>query len=366
MIHRFRSLKYAAPLVPALFLLLYGCADPNNGDSGPQNNIELPPGKWTELTPAPSPSARILHAAVYDSNRKQVILFGGKDESGFLNDTWCYDPVENVWEQHNTVGSPPPRLGHVMVYDPVQDRVVLFGGEGELGEILNDMWAYDVLSKTWSLLQPVGVVPSARQEAAVAYDPDNQQMILFGGKTDAGLDDETWAFDLVTNLWEKKAPPASPSARSGHTLAYDSFNHQAILFGGDTSAGRSDETWAYAVFNDTWSPLFPPNKPAPRSLHGMVYETEKRRVLMYGGFVSGSPIPNGETWVFDYSTGQWTQLFPPAPVPKARFLHAMTYDPSTLQTILFGGAVQGCGSPGCSVDSEFFAADTWMYQSDVQ
>jgi len=36
---------------------------------------------------------------------------------------------------------PPGRAGHMMVYDPVGGRVLLFGGTGQ-GSYLRDTWAY--------------------------------------------------------------------------------------------------------------------------------------------------------------------------------------------------------------------------------
>ncbi|MCC6676314.1 MAG: hypothetical protein IT436_04145 [Phycisphaerales bacterium] len=47
-------------------------------------------GGWTAL-PGPSPSARAGHAMAYDSDRDEVVLFGGAGASGpRLNDTWIW------------------------------------------------------------------------------------------------------------------------------------------------------------------------------------------------------------------------------------------------------------------------------------
>ncbi len=89
-----------------------------------------------------------------------MILFGGFDASDTpLGDTWAYDPVANSWtELHPSGGSPPARIGHSMVYDPVARRVMMFGGSAQAGAAFGDTWAYDAGANSWTELQPKGQV----------------------------------------------------------------------------------------------------------------------------------------------------------------------------------------------------------------
>ena len=59
-------------------------------------------------------------------------------------------------------GTPPSaRDGHTAIYDPVRDRMVVFGGDD--GALRNDVWALTLSgSPAWSALAPVGTPPSAR------------------------------------------------------------------------------------------------------------------------------------------------------------------------------------------------------------
>ncbi|HLB01867.1 MAG TPA: kelch repeat-containing protein, partial [Nitrospiria bacterium] len=145
-------------LILSLILLLIGCADPQKEDS--VSNNPLPPGQWIQTTPNPSPSARIMHAMVYDRLDHQVILFGGLDANGALDDTWIYNPSTHQWTELFPISSPPARAGHAMVYDESRSRVILFGGKGLLG-FLNDTWAYDPGTNTWTPLSP-GTSPPER------------------------------------------------------------------------------------------------------------------------------------------------------------------------------------------------------------
>ena len=46
------------------------------------------------------------------------------------------------------------------------------------------------------------------------------QVLLFGGEDAAGLDGETWVYDLSANTWTEKALSGGPSARKWHAMAY--------------------------------------------------------------------------------------------------------------------------------------------------
>ena len=102
---------------------------------------------WTDLHPTGDlPLARAGHSMVCDPTSGRVILFGGWDgnSSTYLNDTWAYDPIANIWiELHPAGDLPPARESHSMVYDPAGGRVILFGGwDDNRGVEFNDTWAY--------------------------------------------------------------------------------------------------------------------------------------------------------------------------------------------------------------------------------
>jgi len=64
---------------------------------------------------------------------------------------------------------------------------------------------------SWKKLTP-GVSPSARAAMAMAYDPVSQRVVLFGGYDDLIYLDETWTFDGAT--WRMETPPLSPPPRA--------------------------------------------------------------------------------------------------------------------------------------------------------
>src|SRR5215472_232481 len=81
---------------------------------------------WVELSPASSPPVRSYLAMTYDPASGKIIIFGGFDGTGYLNDTWTFDGV--TWTQVATNTPPPARAAAQMAYDGVTHQVVLFGG----------------------------------------------------------------------------------------------------------------------------------------------------------------------------------------------------------------------------------------------
>jgi hypothetical protein len=81
-----------------------------------------------------------------------------------------------------------------MAYDAGRKLIVLFGGIGVT--ILSDTWLWD--GRDWAI-GPQG--PSARFSCAMAYDPANDEIVLYGGRTSRAdgtgnrtLSDETWVY----------------------------------------------------------------------------------------------------------------------------------------------------------------------------
>ncbi len=273
----------------------------------------------------------------YDSDAGSVILFGGWDPDTDFGDTWKYDPAANTWAQLEPSGGVPGgRALHQMVYDPADGVVILFGGTSDAGRF-GDTWAYSPADNTWTDLTGSGG-PSARSAHSMVYDPDTGEVILFGGVSDAGLYDDTWAYDPAAETWTELLPEGPvPSARSGHAMAYDDLSGQVILFGGYDGSLVSD-TWAYDRVANTWTKLDPLGTvPSARGNHRMVYDSASGQVILFGGYDGGADLY--DTWAYDPALNTWTDLDPIGP-PPAREEHAMVYDPDGGRVIIFGGLDQ--------------------------
>jgi hypothetical protein len=78
-----------------------------------------------------------------------------------------------------------------MVFDPLNDRVLLFEGGEET--FLSDMWSWDGMS--WSKLSKAGA--PARSGPRGAFDPQRNRLVTFGGVEKPGgtAITDTWEWD---------------------------------------------------------------------------------------------------------------------------------------------------------------------------
>ncbi len=141
-----------------------------------------------------APGDRSHASMVWAPAWQGVVLFGGNKTllvSLSFDDTWLYK--DGSWEKLLPQDKPPSRQGHAAFFDPLRQRLVIFGGAPRMqGEPLPDLWEFD--GQQWTAPTSVGTLPP-RSSAAV-YLPEQSQALMFGGQTaDAsgpGLDDTWW------------------------------------------------------------------------------------------------------------------------------------------------------------------------------
>ncbi|MEI6309141.1 MAG: kelch repeat-containing protein [bacterium] len=306
------------------------------GDGGKLNDTwtyDYATNTWTNRNPSNSPPARDFHTLVYDNQSKKTVLFGGRTDSGYLNDTWAYDEVTNAWTNRNPTNPPPPRNSHAMVYDSQNGKVILFGGLDDYGNLLNDTWAYDYISNTWTNRNPTNP-PLVRMDDAIAYDSQSNKVILFGGWGNSGKLSDTWAYNYATNTWTNRNSTNPPPARDGHTMAYDNQSGKLILFGGWGDSGKLNDTWAYDYTANTWVNRNPTDSPLVCAFHAIAYDSQSNKLIVFGGWGNSGKL--SDTWAYNYATNVWTNRNPTNP-PPARARHAIAYDSQSGKLILFGG-----------------------------
>lgn len=184
----------------------------------------------------------------YDAQSDRMILVG-EDQ------TWAYDLDRDTWEQMQPKRTPPYREFGKVAYDIESDQVILFGGNsGTIGEPLGDTWAYDYDSDTWTEMSPEAS-PPARSYAALAYDPVMDRVLLFGGSVDEETAefDDTWAYDVDRDAWTQ-IETAGPGARAWHSMVADDEVGLVVLFGGGvTRDDYTNEVWIFDPATERWS-----------------------------------------------------------------------------------------------------------------
>lgn len=227
---------------------------------------------------------------------------------------------------------PPPRGGAAIGWDPVHNRLVVFGGfglgQGVLGEFLDDTWTWD--GRRW--LRAADDNPGARVGAVMAWDIAVNRMLLIGGFGPGGRGPlaDTWAWD--GSSWSRLQPEVQPEslllpamsaeARGDGVLQLTrstGFSLPSITWGWDQSAG-----WRLVTTESP--PLHSTALMAPTEAGGAV-------VLVDASVTSPGA---GETWTWD---GQAWAVHTAAGPPVFDPLSAvMAGSPATGDLVLFEGA----------------------------
>jgi len=260
-----------------------------------------------------------------------------------------------------------------MAYDSKSDKLILFGGFNGTS-YFSDTWAYDYNTNTWTNMNP-STHPSARYQSAMAYDSESDKIILFGGFGDAGgggymmehdyttysssgsepspsgggsVLGDVWAYDYNTNTWTQKSMAISPPARYQSAMVYDSKSDRILLYGGYSSGSPLSDMWAYNYNTDTWTQISLKSYPVAKYSYGMAYDSESDKVILFGGYSLSGTILD-QTWAYDYNTNTWLHLNPSV-IPPERTDFSMVYDSESDRIILYGG-----------VTGTYYLRDTWAY-----
>jgi cysteine-rich repeat protein len=344
------------------FVKQEACDDGNLIDhDGCDSRCQPETPSWT-IADQLEPSYRLQAAMTFEGTSGRVIMFGGSDitTGQYLNDTWLWDG--HGWQRAEPPGSPEPRQGAALAYDPDRHVVVLYGGEGNSGST-GDTWEWN--GARWTTVFTLHS-PGARAGAAMVYDTKRKRMVLVGGRAipapTAGnivsvpYDfSSAWTFDGTdwTELMTASPPPPQanpastchltlynePCGRSYAAATYDAKRGKIVVFGGSTIyyAGLNrvievvadDHVWE---LGDDWTDVTPPAPIAARELAAMAFDPATGKSILYGGTAAPNQYTDTESW--DGAT--WTQLSAGAATDQRRD-HAMVTDVARAKIIALGG-----------------------------
>ncbi len=303
---------------------------------------------WHLVSIATTPGARLGHGMVYDSTRNKVIMFGGEmmadwngtadlleNEEAMLNDLWEWDPVTEVWNEITPASTlvPGRRSFFGMAYDPLRGKVVIYGGR-TLHGTRADTWEWDPSTRMWSEPNPDDAVPGGVRGLQLAFDPNLQRVILFGGQAYwGGQNGVTFAWDSVNAHWDVVAS-TGPAPRTGPGMSTDYARSRVVLYGGyDYTANN----YAGVIYGDTWEwdgvawIQVAASGPSPRMQLAQAYDLSRQVTIVYGGTDASCFNCRKDTWEWDGSV--WQQRLTPTDMGGRET--ATAYDGTGILT--FGG-----------------------------
>ena len=201
---------------------------------------------WTHITNL-APYAREGSALAYDPRLGACVLFGGATDlnnTGASEETWGWNGAN--WSLYSTTG-PLGRMYSKMEFDPVRRQLLLFGGCDNSGKLLGDTWILKGIK--WEQVLTGDATP--RADFSMTYHAGLKKILKFGGvgmpepAPDSG---ETLANFEAWNgsKWVSFKTANEPPALRAPMMAYDRLRGNLVLFGGEPHNRKRDflsQTW---------------------------------------------------------------------------------------------------------------------------
>ncbi|MCB9539946.1 MAG: hypothetical protein H6704_27350 [Myxococcales bacterium] len=224
--------------------------------------------------------------------------------------------------------------------------------------------------------------PPPLNEHAAAYDDDHQIMVVFGGNTavpeNCGF--PAYTFESSTWLyydWEPtcgagrwvRLDAGNPPGRARHAAVYG--DGSVWIFGGRTRNGTSGpytplaDLWRFDVATRTWTEVVPSGdrQPSGRYNHAMAFDSTRNQIVVWGGNSSSSgatPTVLDDMWIFDVASSEWRFVVQQGDKPSRRMWNSAIYDPVEDAVVMFGG-----GDETAFSNTARYFSDLWSYDREA-
>lgn len=302
-------------------VVMYGGGTVGVSESS-RDTYELSNRGWTLLSSTTGPDHVTGAAMVYDEARRETVLVGGMRGGGEAEtDTWIWNGT--AWATRTVSSQVPPRAHSVLVYDAARSELVAFGGYDPNTYVdSNATWTWN--GTTWTNRMPA-MAPSPRNRVAAAYDRVNQQVVAFGGYTNAvGWNNDTWLWDGTT--WTQKTGGGMPTPSPYEPLmAWDPARRKVVLLSGEFL-----QAWEWTTMPDGQSWW--------RSLGSVGNRASPDGGVAYSGFDGAGVTVMG---------GYYFVTFEPSDTWELRWDSSGEQDSCPIARDLDGDTLAGCSDPDC-------------------
>ncbi|CAG12613.1 unnamed protein product, partial [Tetraodon nigroviridis] len=301
----------------------------NDSWQGPDCSLTVPSTESFWILPSVKPFgtslARASHKAVVQEKVMWVVGGYTFNYSAFqmvLN----YNLESGVWNTVPINSGLMPRYGHSLA--AYQDEMFMFGGqvEGGGGNVSDELWVFNVPSRTWQRRNPVVAQPAHTQMFAVEGHSahciqleggDAVMLVIFGYSPIYSYINTIQQYNLKSNTWSVlETEGAVPQGGYGHTSTYDAGSGSVFIHGGYRALlankfGLVDDLYRYDVNSRTWFIL--KESGFPRYLHSAVLLSGT--LLIFGGnthndtsLSNGAKCFSADFLAYDIACDEWRLL----------------------------------------------------------
>ena len=291
--------------------------------------------RWKSL--GQSTLARYYEGGAFDTVGNQMYFYGGMDGSRQVQDDVgmldLSDPDLDAASHRTVPVSAKKRYGAAGAFRAAGDdsALLFFGGASSAsdGRGTSDVQMLSMSDLSWSDPQITGTLES-RLFAAAAYDPEHDLIVITGGARECAEDALPCDADQFQTKYLRfgpsgmefeDGPAGGPTSLFGHSMVYDSQAKRMIVYGGARKSDRPDNKVYFLDLAGpdpaaaTWTEETPTGGPSGLALHGAAYDPTRSWLVVYGGatsdlFAAGDESANTKTYVLDLGqpTMTWTDL----------------------------------------------------------
>ena len=194
------------------------------------------PGCTTQWFTAGSynlPWALGAQSEVFDTSNNQAYIFGGYDSSTTATSSFFVMDSYAVWSDitGNVANKPSPRYGHSAAWDQANRKMYIFGGYSSSQGYMRDLYVFDAATQNFTRLTPLNSGPNIRAFHGAMWDPTDGAMLVFGGRTNTTVYNDTWIYWPHNNTWARANIP-SIGTRWSMASAWSKNRNTGYIWGG--------------------------------------------------------------------------------------------------------------------------------------
>lgn len=172
---------------------------------------------WETINLTTAPLPVYGHRMAYWEQTQEAILIGGRFSGSVHDQQWKYTSDNQSWQQISADLPLPDCYWTSFSMNSDNGDLFVFGGRNDVVSdgTLRDLWHFNNSEVEWNQYSPHAEL-SGRILGAMVYLPLKESLLLYGGlNTTNGIGiDGLWEFSLKTLTWEQVVPPYQPSNSS--------------------------------------------------------------------------------------------------------------------------------------------------------